>query len=60
MMIAFLSIAQKMRCRLLFVMCITKNNLSKRLSIQEVIMKLLNKIIAFFSTMNVTFGTFNN
>ncbi|WP_259276311.1 hypothetical protein [Raoultella terrigena] len=41
-------------------MYITKNNLSKRLSIQEVIMKLLNKIIAFFSTMNVTFGTFNN
>jgi len=60
MMISFLLIAQKMRRRLLFVICITKNNLSKRLSIQEVIMKLLNKIIAFFSTMNVTFGTFNN
>jgi len=41
-------------------MYVTKNNLSKRISIQEVIMKLLNKIIAFFSAMNVTFGTFNH
>ncbi|AGN86420.1 hypothetical protein H650_15130 [Enterobacter sp. R4-368] len=36
---------------------ITENNLQSK---QETIMKLINKIIALFSNMNISFGTFNH
>ena len=50
-----------MKRRLIFVMLITKKEFIKNvIAIQEEIMKLLNKIVTFFSAMNVTFGTFNH
>ena len=49
-----------MKRRLVFVMLVTKKFIKNVIAIQEEIMKLLNKIVAFFSAMNVTFGTFNH
>jgi len=49
-------IGKFLRCRLLFVMKITHQPSEN----QETIMKLINKVIALFSNMNVSFGTINH